>query len=303
MSAPAAPADHSLEVEQMREQQAREAQTRQDALDKQRKEELAGLRTNARTSGITSTNNYLNEQGLVPGDYASQVDDFINGLMSGVAPDDPNPGAYVSNAGQKFYDQAQTGYRNKQERSLDQIFSPDFEMSRVPFTLDDASVSAIDAEQRQSADNVIKNMLNRHVITQSGFDAAENDLTKQGSGVRSRLNELGQGVLAKEQGSLRDIANRGRSAASRLSLGQSFDPYGYSTQVDQDFNDFVGSLGDKLRGSFSGNLYSTEGLGSIAGAASGAQNTAFDPKALSGIIDESNPDDKTTPRSGQTGIF
>src|SRR5262249_50683662 len=159
--------------------------------------------------------------------------------------------------------------RTKAMNAVNQAFAPNYEMSRVPFTLDDPYLSGIEAEQFSDADKIIKNMLDRGVLTQSGYNAALTDLQGQEAGVKSRLSEIGTGLLNTEQGKLRDIANSARQTAGGLNLGQQFDPYSYSSQADQSFNDFIGSLGDQIRAQVPGKLFNTAGLAAIGGAGQG----------------------------------
>lgn len=296
MSAPSLPADHSLEVAQMQQASSDKARQEQDAKDAANKAELSQLRNDSYTGAKGSVNNYFTDQGLVPGDYSNTIDSELSRMLSAIPRDDPNPGTYFSNAGSQIYGTAQDQYRNKESRALDSIFAPNFADSKITNSTDDPILGGILGEQRQSADDIIKNMLSRKVITQTGANAAEADLDKQAPGVRSRLDELGLGQLASGKQTLNDIANKARSSASQLHLGQAFDPYSYGSQSDQAFTDFISGLGDKIRSTVPGNLFSTSGLAAVAGAGSGAQNTAFDPAALSGSTDST-----TTPVVKRTG--
>lgn len=299
MSQPAQQSDHTLEVAQMERADAEKQRMAQDAKDTARKAELAQLRGDSVTAARGNANNYFSQQGLVPDDYASGIDSEINRILSSIPRDDPNPGGYFSNVGQTAYNTEETGLRNRSSRSLDRIFAPNFAETRLPFTLDDASINSIDAEQYSSADDIIKNMLGRRVITDTGAAAARKDLDRQRPGVQSRLQELGQGIIGEGQNTLRGVANRGRSAAGQLTLGTMFDPNSYSSEADQAFSEFLGNLPTKLRASAPGNLYSTSGLAAVAGTGSGAQNTAFDPAALSGTLG----DPFTPPRTANPNTF
>jgi hypothetical protein len=171
----------------------------------------------------------------------------------------------------------------------------------LPFTIDDPYLAGIDAEQRGNADSIIKNMLDRGVITATGYGAAQGDLDRQEAGVKSKLNEFGTGVVAGGQQQLRDVANNARTTAGTLQLGQQFDPNSYGSQADQVFNDFINTLGDQIRSKVTGNMFNTTGLAALAGAAQGAGNTAFNPAAAAGIIqdpaDDASKDTSTTKES------
>jgi|SRR5882762_1130353 len=286
MSAPSPPPDNSLAVEQMQEQAAKDAQTRQDAKDAQTKADLLALRNQAGTAGTSAAKNYFTQQGLDPNQYGTDIDSQIASILAGVSPTDPNPGAAFTDVGQNIYQNETTAAQNKANRQLDTLFPGNFETQRVNMSTINPFITGIDADQRNSADAIIQNMLSRGVITPAGQTAAESELDRQNPGVLAKLNEIGTGTVASEQQSLRDIANAGRTAASTVKLGTSFDPQTYGTQADQNFNDFINNLGTTIAGKVgSANLFNTTGLAAIAGAGQGAQNLPFDPNAQSGVID------------------
>jgi hypothetical protein len=282
-------------VEQSRQAAAKEAQATADAKAEAHKQELAGLRGTAREGAGGSVRNYFSSMGVDPDKYGGSIDSQLNNILSGISPTEENPGSAFTNAGQTIYDTLQTGERTKYGNQLNEIFAPDWEMRRVSSTLDDPYLAGVEGEQFSNADAIIKNMLDRGVLTQAGYGSAEKDLENQRAGVKSRLNEIGTGLLTKEQQDLRDISNRARQTASGLQLGSSFDPYSYSGQADQSFNDFIGSLGDQIRAQVPGQLFNTAGLAAIGGAGQGAGNTAFNPAAVGGSTDEQTAvdDDKS----------
>lgn len=294
MSSPSMPPDNSMQVAQMENQRADKAaaQAKQDAATK--KAELLGLRTSAQGAGRTSASDYLTSQGVDAGAHSTDIDSTINSILGGISPDDPNPGSYFNDVGKTVQNNIQGGQRAKASRGLDAVFSPDFETKRLPFTVDDPYIAGIDAEQRHSADDIVKRMLDRGVITPTGYGAAKTDLDNQNAGVMSRLNEIGTNLIGGGQQSLRDVANRGRTAASTLNIDQPFNPGDFSSEVDRLSSEFLGNLGTNIRSRVTGNLFNTNGLGSLAGAAQGAQNTPFDPAALAGVKDTNKPKPEDT---------
>jgi hypothetical protein len=285
------PPDNSMQIEAMRQQQAQEARAAEDRKEKARKEELLGLRTAAGTSGRTSAEDYFRQQGLDAGQYAGDIGSKVNKTMAGISADDPNPGAAFADIGQSLFGELEGGARSKAGRDLDQMFSPDFEMKRLGLTVDDPYLAGVEAEQRSSADEILRRMLERGVITDTGYAAGAADLDKQAAGVKSRLNEIGTGLLGTGQQSLRDVANRGRTAASTLKLGTAFDPNSFGSEADRITSEFLANLGTGIRSRITGNLFSTGGLGATAGGAQGGQNTAFNPGVTAGI-DAGTPKDE-----------
>lgn len=300
MSAPSPPPDNSMQIRQMELDEARRKEEAQAVKDKQHKEELLNLRNNARSSAGSAAEQYFSGQGLDSSQYSGDINQYLDNVLAGINPNDENPNAYFKDAGQSVYNQLESGRRTKAQTDLDRLFSPNFETKRIPFTLDDPYLDSINAEQRSSADSIIRNMLDRGVITQSGYNAAAADLDKQSSGVKTRLNELGTSTIAGGQGSLREIANTARQDAANLKLGNQFDPYSYSSDADRIFDEFITGLGDNIRSKVTGNLYNTTGLAALAGAAQGAGNTTYNPNAAAGIPedpDANRDDDETNPNS------
>ena len=303
MSGSSPPPDNSLAVEQQREQSAKEAQDAADAKAAQHATDLGNLRSSARSGATGTVDDYFSSQGVDPSQYQGSIESQLNNMMSGISPTDENPGATFTGAGQTIWDNLTNAARAKATGSVNQVFAPNYEMSRVPTTLDDPYLAGIEGEQYSDADKIIKNMLDRGVLTSSGYASAQSDLQKQEAGVKSRLNEIGTGLLTGEQQKLRDISNSAKQAAGAVNLGQTFDPYSYSGQADQSFNDFIGSLGDQIRAQVPGSLFNTAGLAAIGGAGQGAGNTAYNPTAASGVADDTSDDTDTTKNSNPNSIF
>lgn len=303
MSGSSPPPDNSVQVKQMEIDEAARQQAAQDKKDAEAKAALQALRGNVRTNAGNQVNQFFSQQGLDPSQYSSDINSYLDSILSGISPDDPNPGSYFKDAGQSAFNQFQGAARAKAGTQLDRIFSPNYETKRIPFTLDDPYLDSIEAEQRSSADDIVRNMLDRGVITQSGFNAAEADLDKQSAGVKSRLNELGTTAIAGGQQSLRDIANQARQDAANLNLGTTFDPYSYSGEADQAFNDFINNLGTNIRAKITGNMFNTTGLGAIAGAAQGAGNTAYNPAAAAGLSADATSDSTDDKDKQKESIF
>ncbi len=292
MSGSSPPPDNSMQVEQMRQNAAREERERVAQEQEKKRAQLGELRTSSRQGAGGTVRNYFSQMGIDPEKYGGSIDSQLNNIMSGISPEDENPGAAFTNAGQTIYDTLQTGERAKYGNQLNQIFAPEWEMRRVGMTLDDPYLAGVEGEQYAEADKIIKNMLDRGVLTSGGYTSAQGDLEKQRAGVKSRLNEIGTGLLTKEQQDLRDISNRAKQSASTLQLGSSFDPYSYQGEADADFNDFISTLGDQIRAQVPGQLFNTAGLAAIGGAGQGLGNTAFNPGAAGGNTEDQTIDDE-----------
>lgn len=277
------------------------AQDREDAKAEAHKKELAALRDSVFNNARNSTSRYFSQLGLNPDDYSSDIDQRLQDILSGISSSDENPGSYFRTAPQSVYGDLTTARQQKLQSDLDRMFAPNFETSKIGMTIDDPYLQDIEHEQRGAADAIIRNMVKRGVLTNTGASAAFNDLENQTAGVRGKLRSFGDATVAGGQSQLADIANKARQAAGTVKLGQQFDPTKYTTDADQIFSDFVSSIGDQIRAKVPTNLFKTTNLASIGGAAQGAGNTAYNPLAASGVIDDEDPSKKKT--SSGTSIF
>jgi hypothetical protein len=190
----------------MRQNAAKEERERVAQEQAKKKADLASLRGTVRSGAGGDVRNYFSSMGIDPDRYSGSIDSQLNSILSGISPEDENPGSAFQGAGQTIYDTLQTGERTKYGNQLNEIFAPEWEMRRVGMTTDDPYLAGIEGEQYSDADKIIKNMLDRGVLTTGGYASAQKDLEGQRAGVRSRLNEIGTGLLTKEQQDLRDIS-------------------------------------------------------------------------------------------------
>ncbi len=264
---------------------------------------IAALRDVALNAGKTGARQYFSSRGVDPTDYGQSIDDAIAAALSGVptTEQDPLSKLNVTGIASDIYGNAEANRRAQLTTQLSNMFPETFANTRVDPSLDDSIISAIIGEQRGGADAVVNNMLRRGVITPTGANAARGDLDSQQIIAKDRLNTLGTDLLSSERSNIGDIISRANKTASALPLGTNFDPNTYSSEVDKQFNDFVNSLPTTLRARTPGNLFTTSGLGAIAGAAQGAGNTKFDPNALAGVLEQSSNDaaNTTKPKSSR----
>jgi hypothetical protein len=262
---------------------------------------IAALRDAVLSSGKVGARQYFSSRGVDPTDYGQSIDDAITAALGNIPTTEANPASKLDVTGiaSGIYTDAETARRAQLSSQLSNRFPETYTNTRVDPSLDDAIINAILSEQRGGADAVVNNMLRRKVITPTGANAAFNDLNNQGITARDRLSTIGSDLLSSERSSIGDIIGRANKTASALPLGTAFDPASYTSEVDKQFNDFVSSLGNTLRARTPGNLFTTSGLGAIAGSAQGAGNTKFNPNALAGVLQEQS--EQATKTGNKTG--
>ena len=305
-----APKDESprvaqIEADAAREQREAEAREAEAARIRQEQEEARKLQEfeqrlgSAFDTGVSGANSYFQQRGVDPNQYSADIMQEAN-LRRGQVPQLAGEvGSYFAGLGEDVYSNLTDALRGRTQRTLNEIAPEGFARNRIQDTADDPIIAAILAEQRGDAENYARRLLDRGVITEGGFGAALEDIGKQANRGNFTLQEFGGGILEGGRGGAIDIANRGRSRASTLDLGDQFDPYANTgTELNNFFTDFLTNLGDRFRAQAPSDLFDVSGLPVLAGAAQGAGNTAFDPQAIAGLFDEDEEEDNLAPTGG-----
>ena len=293
MSSSPAPEDKSAQVAEIEARAAREAAEREAAAKAEQRTSFTNNLNSAYGGAVDEARNYFLSKGLDPDQYMSGISSAANSARTRVPDLSADPGSYFQNLGAGAYDTAETGQRNKFMRDVSSFAPSGFETRRIADTADDATLAAILAEQRSNADGYLRNLLDRGVINSAGYQGGVKDLDSQSAGANARLNEVGNTVINKGRTDATNIANQARQGASNYTLGETFDPFSYATDIDTTLSNFFQGLGSSIRGLVPQGLFSTSGLANIAGAAQGAQNTAFNPAALAGINSNEDDEDET----------
>lgn len=296
--------DNSHLVAEQSRISAREAREAELA-ETRRQEQEFERRLNTAFSGARSgVDSFFNERGLDPTQFESLISGGLNRAKSAVPFLDTSPGTHFDGLGERLFDEGSNALRARSTRELDQFAGDGFARRLVSDDLDDSAIAAILDEQFAQASSLGDGLLRRGVINETGFNGALSRLEKQRAAAGRRLTEIGDSVLETQRSNLRDIAGDARSRASGLNLGDLFDVNETRSQIDSSFDDFVSGLGDNLRGFVPEDLFDVSDFAVNAGAAQGAQNLNFDPRALSGIFDaEEEGEDEDENEFSLDGLF
>jgi len=255
-------------------------------------EELAATRAaweqqvnSAAGTGREDIVRYFQNMGLDPTQYGADIDQAIASARAGV-PDLASPGSAFTGLGQRLYTDLENALRARSMREANTL-DP---MGRIENTADDSIIAEILNRERGEANQYAQNLLDRGVITESGFTGIQGDLEQQGARAQGLLTGLGDNLLAGGQGELDALFGQAKGDAGGLLLGEDFNAQNYQEDINKSFDDFMTNLGSQFEAQLPGDLFKTSGLGSVAGAAQGAQNTKYDRNALSGIYDD--PDEE-----------
>jgi len=131
------------------------AQDKLDADNAAKAKSMAELRTNASAAGRNSANQYFTNLGYDPTQFAPDLDSKIQEILGTTATDDPNVGQYFKDIGQSIFNSKQDAFRSNAGRSLNSVFTPDYEHTRIADTTDDPILSDVFNEQRGQADDYI----------------------------------------------------------------------------------------------------------------------------------------------------
>lgn len=287
------PPDRSVELA-AQEARDREASEERERLRKEEElKQFTARLDSAYSSGEIDAQSYFTSRGLDPSQYNADITNTLSQRRGTVPQLDASPGSYFNNVGQDVYNRLTEGDRAKFNRTIDSFAPAGFADRRITNDLDDPIIAGLLEESYATADDYTRNLLDRGVITVSGYEAALGDLDKQRPGANARLQELGLGILEGGRSGLRDLASEARQGAAAYELGGHFNPFNFESDIDRSYTDFFTGLSDTFRAQAPSKIFDTAGLSGVAGAAQGAGNTAFDPNALAGIgVDEEEEDRK-----------
>ena len=296
------PPDRSVERAEAEARAQREAEEREAARKAEERKLFQRRLKQAVNSARASAGNFFSARGLDPGNYTSAITSELDQRRGSVPDLDPSPGSYFDDIGQAVYDAETDAARAGFSRDIDSFAPAGFATRRIGNDLDDPIIAGVLEEAYADSDDYIRNLLDRGVVTTTGYNAALEDLDRQRPGAEARLQELGLGILEGGRQSLRDLASEARLGASNFELGSSFDPFTFQADIDRSFTDFLQGLSGQFRAQAPENIFDTAGLPNIAGAAQGAGNNAFDPNALAGILEEDEEEDEEN-RQADSTIF
>ena len=224
-----------------------------------------------------------------PQDNTKMYVDYLNSLRADQAAKDA-----------KFEAMDPTATRQAALGTVGSYFTPEFQSSWLPGGATDTLEGEYYTKQRADADEYLNNLLKRKVITDTGYKAGVSELDRQSTGVRTKLDSLGQMLLNQERDTLAGYADRARAGASSLPVGGAFDFTPYQSGAEGELASFNSKLGDLYGSQVPSDLFDKTVLASIAGGAQGAGNRPFDPNAVAGSSGAAtDTDDPFAPKTTQ----
>jgi len=293
-----APKDRSVELQQLKFQQEQELARQEREREAQELAEFNARLGEAVTGARSNVFTQANTQGFDTGELTPYIDDAIRQIQSSVPRGADNPNSFFNGTLEAALAAATGAKRSAFNRDITSFAPTGFERDRITDTMDDNYIDAILGEQYSKARGFVDNAGARGVLNDQGIAAALRNIDEQKGGIRYNLQGIGGGILDEGRSAIANIANQARSGAAAYNFGEQFDPFSFSTKINDKFADFSGSLGDALRSRVTGDLFDTSNLLNLGGAAQGAQNIKL-PFAA-------QPQQSTTEKDrglGTTGVF
>lgn len=205
--------------------------------------------------------------GADPSKYSKNIEDKLAAIIAGIPANTTDYNTFFpADLGSKLIGDLETGYRNKLEADFESLVPKTF----FKPTTDDAAIDKILADDRVEADNFIKNMLARGQITDTGAEAARIDLDRQAGLGRTKLSEIGTGLIGTEESELGAERSKRKGNIGSLKFTDPYDTATQKSDLDKLASDFIGTLGEGLRAGLGGKaIYSTTGLPGVASKAGG----------------------------------
>lgn len=258
---------------------------------------LMGAYPGAASTGI----GVLQSMGL-PND-PSLINSITNDITQNVPLLDSNPAKYFTPDAytggiNKYQEQQRTGYT----RGVNNTFAPGFEQNLLPDSSINSIVDSILGTQRGQAQQTLDFNKKRGLLNDTGYAAANQDLTGQESAGRSTLMGIGDSVLGKDRQGLLNIKGDAGNAASNYLYGSPApDTAGaYSraqSRAGTDLSGLEGSIRSALGGT---NLFDVPTALQKGGTGQGPVNLTTAPVFMPGT-DKKNTN--TGRGLGSTGVF
>ncbi len=224
----------------------------------------------ALNAATSTAQDYVTNRGLDYNEFAGDIDKALQQAYKSVPYGlDTNASSYFDpNLAANVLDEVQTGRRTKYQNDLTNLLPENFLDSLVPSTMDDSILGNILNEQYNPAVDRLKASRARGLLNDTGYNAAVGNLDTSKTAANARLQDLGGSVLEGLRTDLGGVRTSGLDAARNYTLGQTYDPNTYKSQIDTKLGEGTTGLEGKIRSVLGGeelfNIPSTVSKGQVA---------------------------------------
>lgn len=248
---------------------------------------------------------YVSGRGLDYGEFAGDINSELDRIYKSI-PYGPsvNADAYFDAEGLtgNVLSRTEANRRSQYTNQFDNMFGPTYADTAFADTFDDDILNSILEEQYGVARDRIDNQKKRGALIDTGYNAAIGDLDRQRTEASSRLQSTGGDVLAGYRGQLTDLISQGRKAASGYTLGQTFDPNTYKTQIESKKADLSGRLEGDVRSAVGpDSLFDPQRALGSGYTGQGAQNT--DRQGILDVLSQRETQRRQKRGVGSQGVF
>ena len=267
-----------IAVERERARLAEEAQARQEGRATTERTRLgtefdANLGT-AYNRSLGYAQQRLGERGLNWDEFAPSITSELDRVRGSVPRLDSNPGSYFGdNIVDTVLNRVRDNRRSQYGRQADEFAPGGFERGQIGDAFDDSIIDSIYGEQYGEADDQLTRAEARGTLSPIGIGSARRQLEIQGRAGKSRLQDLGGGVLSNYRSELADIGGRARGAAAGYDLGSNFDLNPFRQELEDKKTGFGQRLEGDVRNATRGeNIFNVDELVAKGGTAQGLYN-------------------------------
>lgn len=261
----------ALELEARLAQEARDEETRQ--------RKLGEFNTNLDTAynrGLSYAQDRVGQLGLNYDEFKDPIISEFQRQRGNIPQLDSNPGAYFGDdLVDRVLGRVRDTRRNQYGQQVNQFAGDGFADKAVGNEFDDTVLNNIYDEQYGDASSQLQRAFARGNLSPIGMSLAQKQLESQGRAGRSRLQDLGGGVLSRYRTELGDIGTAARTRAGGYELGGNFNADDYRQQIDTKKGEFGQRLEGDIRDATKGEqIFNVDDIIGKAGVSQGTYNPA-----------------------------
>lgn len=259
------------------DEEARVAQQARDDAERVRK--TGEFNTNldaAYTRGLGYAEGRVRDLGLNYDEFRDPITSEYERQRGSIPQLDSNPGAYFGDdLVDRVLGRVRDTRRNQYGQQVNQFAGDGFADKAVGNDFDDTELNTIYDEQYGDASSQLQRAFARGNLSPIGMSLAQKQLESQGRAGKSRLQDLGGGVLSRYRTELGDIGSKARTSAGGYELGNTFNVDDYKQQIDSKKGEFGQRLTGDIRDATKGEqIFNVDDIIGKAGVSQGTYNPA-----------------------------
>lgn len=249
-------------------------QARDDAERARRTGEFNTNLDTAYNQSLGYAQNRVRDMGLNYDDYKDPIISEYQRQRGSIPQLDSNPGAYFGDdLVDRVLGRVRDTKRSQYGQQVNQFAGDGFADKAIGNEFDDNQLNSIYDEQYGDASSQLQRAFARGNLSPIGMSLAQKQLESQGAAGKSRLQDLGGGVLSRYRTELGDIGSKARTSAGSFELGGTFNPDDYKQQIESKKSEFGQRLTGDIRDATKGEqIFNVDDIIGKAGVSQGLYN-------------------------------